>query len=177
MGDIMARIFPKDDNSRAAGSRAKAIAHYRFNADHWEYRDSTGVDVGIDCCFELTENDEWTGNTIECQVKGRTRPDYNATNTFISLEMRVSTINYALSKASAVLVLLVDLKTETVFYLPIQEYFIANPSLFNKLQGRQQMITLRIPTDNVVTDEDIDLQEIAKSRYTGGPTSNLHKAT
>ena len=51
----MATVLPKDTESRSVGARAKAIVHYTFDADHWEYRDSTGVDVGIDCSLELTE--------------------------------------------------------------------------------------------------------------------------
>ena len=173
---VMARKLPKDDESRSAGSRAKAIVHYKFDSDHWEYRDSTGVDVGIDCSLELTENDEWTGNTIDCQVKGRTKPLFNASNEFISLEMKTSTVNYALSRANSFLVLLVDLSDETIYYLPLQEYFIANPTLYPKLTGTQETITIRIPTDNIVTNEDSNLQAIARSRYAGGPGIGLHEA-
>lgn len=172
----MKKNYPIDDDNRAAGSRAKGIVHYKFNADHWEYRDYTGVDVGIDCCLELTENDEWTGNIIECQVKGRSKPKFNASKDFISLELKRSTLNYALSRASSYVVLLVDLSDEKIYYLPIQEYFIANPQLFSKLTSDQNDITIRIPVDNVVSEKDEDLQEIAKSRYTGGPGIKLHKA-
>lgn len=172
----MAQVYPKDDDNRANGSKAKGIVHYKFNADHWEYRDYTGVDVGIDCSFELTENDEWTGNIIECQVKGRSNPKFNVSKQFISLELKTSTINYALSRANSFVVLLVDLSDETIYYLPLQEYFIANPELFIKLSSNQIDMTIRIPTDNIVTDRDSDLQEIARSRYTGGPGKELHKA-
>ena len=37
-------------------------------------------------------------------------------------------------------------------------------------------MTIHIPCDNTVCDEDFDLQEIAKSIYVGGATRNLHKA-
>ena len=176
MGDIMAQNYPIDDDNRASGSRAKCIVHYKFNTDHWEYRDYTGVDVGIDCCLELTENDEWTGNIIECQVKGRTKPKFNVSGDYISLELKRSTLNYALSRANSYVVLLVNLADETIYYLPIQEFFIANPSYFSKLSSTQENITIRIPTDNKVTNDDENLQEIAKSRYVGGPGEGLHKA-
>ena len=172
----MAQKFPIDDDNRVSGSRAKAIVHYKFNADHWEYRDYTGVDVGIDCCLELTENNEWRGNIIECQVKGRSRPKFNAKREFISLEIKKNTLNYALSRASSYVVLLVDLSDETIYYLPIQEFFIANPTYFPKLSSNQENITIRIPIDNIVTTEDENLQEIARSRYIGGPGVGLHKA-
>lgn len=172
----MPKLLPKDEESRSVGSRAKAIVHYKFNADHWEYRDYTGVDVGVDCCLELTEQDEWSGNIIDCQVKGRTNPKYNNTHKFVSLEIKVRTINYALSRANSYVVLLVDISNETVFYLPIQEYFIAEPANFDKINGDQENITIRIPTDNIVLDDDKNLQEIAKSRYVGGPGRGLHRA-
>ena len=173
----MSKPLPKDKESRSVGSRAKAIVHYTFDADHWEYRDYTGVDVGVDCCIELTENDEWSGNIIDCQVKGRTKPNYNATKEYISLELMVSTVNYALSRANSFIVLLVNISDETIYYLPIQEYFIANPVNFAKLNGNQESITVRIPTDNIVTHNDTNLQEIAKSRYIGGPGRELHRAS
>ena len=172
----MAKKLPKDGETRSAGSRAKAIVHYKFDADHWEYRDYTGVDIGIDCCMELTEGDEWTGNTIDCQVKGRSKPGFNSTNDYISIEISVSTINYALSRANPYLILLVDLSTETIYYLPVQEYFISNPALYSKLEGSQETITLRIPTDNIVSTIDDNLKAIAKNRYIGGPGPGLHRA-
>lgn len=172
----MATVLPKDTESRSVGARAKAIVHYTFDADHWEYRDYTGADVGIDCVLELTEDDDWTGNILECQVKGRTAPKFNKTHEYISIELKVSTINYALSRASSFVLLLVDMSDETVYYLPIQEYFIANPSYFDKAAGEQEEMTLRILVDNVVTKDDANLQQIAKSRYIGGPGKGLHRA-
>lgn len=86
-------------------------------------------------------------------------------------------LNVALSiMRCSYVVLLVDLSDETIYYLPIQEFFIANPSYFSKLSSTQENITIRIPTDNKVTNEDENLQEIAKSRYVGGPGEGLHKA-
>lgn len=87
-----------------------------------------------------------------------------------------STINYALSRASSFVLLLVNISDETVYYLPIQEFFIANPSCFDKATGAQEDMTLRISVDNVVTKDDANLQQIAKSRYIGGPGKGLHRA-
>ena len=159
------KSFPKDEESRSVGSRARAIVHYRFNSDHWEYREPTGVDIGVDCMLELTENDQWYGNTISCQIKGRSTPDFNTTREYISIPIKVSTVNYGLSIPNSFLLLLVDVKTETVYYLPIKEYFIENPGYFDKLYGDQKEITLRIPIENIVSDNDAELQRIAKYRY------------
>lgn len=63
-----------------------------------------------------------------------------------------------------------------VYYLPIQDYFIANPSLFERLEKNGATLNVHIPLDNVVSDNDFDLQQIAKSVYVGGPSRELHKA-
>lgn len=169
-------VLPVDDEKRSVGARAKAIVHYRFDSDHWEYRESTGVDVGVDCIFELTDGEKWIGNRLYCQIKGRTAPKYNQKNEYISIELKASTVNYALSQAESYVLLLVDIVSETVYYLALQEYFIADVERFERLTGEQKNITLRIPTNNIVSSDDYDLQEIAKSRYVGGPGKDLHRA-
>ena len=169
------KAFPKDGESRSVGSRARAIVHYRFNLDHWEYREPTGVDVGVDCMLELTEDDQWTANTISCQVKGRSAPKFNSNREYISIPTKVSTVNYGLSIPNSFLLLLVDVKTEDVYYLSLKEYFIDNPKLFDKLSGSQEEITLRIPIENIVLDNDVELQNIAKYRYLFNPDNRLHR--
>lgn len=168
--------LPVDGEPRGVGSRAKAIVHYRFNADHWEYREHTGVDVGVDCSFELTENEQWTGNQLFCQIKGRSNPSYNSTDDSVSVVLKVSTVNYALSQANPYVLLLVDVNDESVFYLPIQEYFIDNPTLYKKLGGNQYDISLRIPRSQKVGPDDSNLQRIARYRYVGGPGRALRRA-
>jgi len=61
--------------------------------------------------------------------------------------------------------------------LPIQDYFIANPVLFDKLENNSQTINVHIPYDNIVCEEDFDLQQIAKSVYINGPSRNLRKVS
>ena len=169
--------LPIDCESQSIGARARAIVHYRFDADHWEYREDTGTDVGIDCRIELTENDQWTANALHCQIKGRSRPDYSAKKDYISIQLRVSFINYALAQAYPCVILLVDTTTEDVFYLPIQEYFINNPLLFEKTQSTQQELRVRIPVINLLANNDEELQALAKKRYVGGPAKDLHVAS
>ena len=168
--------LPKDISPRVIGSTARAIVHRGFNATNWEYREETGCDVGIDCSFDLIEHENWTGDKLFCQVKGTTKPKYICDNKYISVELKVSTLNYALSHAFSFVVLYVDINTDIIYYLPIQEYFIANKSLFYKLESGQDKISLHVPTDNIVSNDNINLIEIAKSRYVGGPGKDLHRA-
>lgn len=69
----------------------------------------------------------------------------------------------------------VDVENEVVCYLPIQDYFITNKTFFDKLEMRQEKIGVHIPIDNILSDDDFDLQEIAKSVYVDGPSRNLRK--
>ena len=69
----------------------------------------------------------------------------------------------------------VDNSNEIVYYLPIQDYFIANPNLFELLNSDQKTINVHIPLDNVVSEDDFDLRQIAKSVYVDGPASSLRK--
>ena len=168
--------LPVDCESRSVGAKARAVVHYQFDADHWEYREDTGTDVGIDCRIELTEDNQWTGDELYCQIKGRSKPDYSAKKDYISIQLKVSFINYALAQAYPCVILLVDTTTEDVFYLPIQEHFIENPFLFKKTQSTQQELRLRIPATNLLTGNDEELKALAKRRYVGGPAEDLHVA-
>ena len=68
-----------------------------------------------------------------------------------------------------------DVETEMVYYLPIQDYFIANPALFDQLEQNERKMSVHIPCDNLVFDNDFELQQIAKRTYIGGPSRNLRK--
>jgi len=89
--------------------------------------------------------------------------------------METKTIMYGLGSSSAFVLFYVDNSNEIVYYLPIQDYFIANPNLFELLNSDQKTINVHIPLDNVVSEDDFDLQQIAKSVYVDGPASSLRK--
>lgn len=166
---------PKDCNQRIIGSKARGIVHYRFPKENWEYHECTGTDHGIDCIIELVEKGEFINKKIEGQIKGCNCPQEMKTQNAFSFSMEVKTIKYGLGSSSAFLLFYVDNSREIVYYLPIQDYFIANPNLFELLNSDQKTISVHIPLDNVVSDDDYDLQQIAKSVYVDGPTSSLRK--
>ena len=88
----MARL-PIDTPQRKIGSKAVAILHYKIDADHWEFRQETGNDVGRDCTLELSENNEWPNHKIEGQIKGTEKNEPLKKCTLISFPMEVKTIN------------------------------------------------------------------------------------
>lgn len=59
--------------------------------------------------------------------------------------------------------------------MPLQDYFIANPKEFDRLEKNKETINVHIPTSNVVDDDDFELQQIAKSVYIDGPSRNLRR--
>lgn len=168
--------LPKDQDSRATGSKARAIVHRLFDAECWEYREITGIDVGLDCAFDLIEDDEWTGNYIECQVKGRTQPYFTNEGQSVSISIKTSTINYALRRPSTFILLLVRIDPEEVYYLPVEEYFINNASERKKLKN-QSSITLRIPVGNRISQEGRELIPFAKMRYQVDSSDDIIKLT
>lgn len=66
---------PIDCEPRKTGSKARAIVHYKLNAEHWDYREETGNDYERDCVIELSENDCWNNHKIEGQIKGTRSPE------------------------------------------------------------------------------------------------------
>lgn len=167
--------LPKDCSSRVIGAKARQLVHSSFSAERWEYHESTGTDHGLDCIIELVENEVWGNKKIEGQIKGtRSLQKLKGKNT-ISFPMEVKTINYGLGSSVAFVLFLVDVDEERVYYLPLQDYFISDLSLFNRSESNQDKMSLHIPCDNIVSDNDFELQQIAKSIYVGGPSRNLRK--
>ena len=167
--------MPMDTESRRIGSRARAIMHYSLDANHWDYREETGNDYGRDCIIELSENNKWMNHKIEGQIKGSRQPNFLKDGLSISFPLDIKTINYALGTQVAFVLFFVDVTNETVYYLPLQDYFITNKKLFAKLDSGQESMAVHIPIDNVLTSEDTDLQQIAKSTYVDGPSKKLKK--
>ncbi len=168
---------PKDWAGRRIGAEARKLVHSAFSTERWEYHEETGQDVGRDCTIELVENDEWTNKKIEGQIKGTTIAKTVNNGRAYSFSIELKTIKYALGSSSAFVLFFVPIETGKVYYLPIQDYFIADPALFEKLEGNQKTLNVHIPIENIVSEDDYDLQQIAKSVYVGGPARDLHKVS
>lgn len=166
---------PLDCKQRITGSKARGIVHYRFPKENWEYHEYTGTDHGIDCYIELVENGIFVNKKIEGQIKGTETPNKLKTKNAFSFPMDIKTIKYGLNSNSAFLLFYVDNYNEIVYYLPIQDYFIENKHLFEKLKTNKGNINVHIPLDNIVSEDDYKLRQIAKSVYVGGPTNALKK--
>lgn len=91
------------------------------------------------------------------EQKARSTQKLNGKNV-ISFPMDVKTINYGLGSSVAFVLFLVDVDEKEVYYLPLQDYFISNVSLFNRSESNQDKMNLHIPCDNIVSDNDFELQ-------------------
>lgn len=168
-------MLPKDCKQRIAGSTARGIVHYKLPKNHWDYHEITGTDHGTDFWADLIENGEYKNNKIEGQIKGTKSPKKLEKENAFTFNMDVKTINYGLGSKIAYVLFYVDNKKEIVYYLPIQDYFISNPILFDRLEKNKTCLAVHIPCDNILSMEDYDLQQIAKSTYVGGATRQLRK--
>lgn len=167
--------FPKDCSQRRIGEEARSLVHYKLPKNHWEFHEYTGTDHGVDCVIELVENEEYHNHKFEGQIKGSIKPKYLQNENAISFPMDTKTINYGLSSRIAFVLLFVDIETEIVYYIPIQDYFISKPSLFDKLTTEQKTINIHIPCDNTISKDDFDLIQVAKSVYINGPSRDLKR--
>ena len=173
--DIPMPRLPKDSSARVIGAEARKLVHYRFASERWEFHEITGQDCGLDCTVELVENEQFINKRIDGQIKGTQNPCHLKNEEAFSFSLHIKTINYGLSNANAFVLFFVTVDDGTVYYLPIQDYFIANPVLFDKLENNFQTINVHIPYDNIVCEKDFDLQQLAKSVYINGPSKDLQK--
>jgi len=159
--------LPGSPSSHGVGRIARAQVHAQMTPEYWIFREFTGGDYGVDCVLELTEKENATNNKIEGQIKGRSEIEPMKRENAISFSLEIQTINYALNSPIAFVLFLANTTTRKIYYLPIQDYFIANPTKFTDLEVNKKTVQLHIPLDNIVCEyNDYDLQQIAKSKYT-----------
>lgn len=166
--------LPKDCSSRVIGSTARQLVHASINTVNWEFHEITGTDHGIDCVLELIDDEQWTNCKIEGQIKGTRNPVRIACGDF-SFDMSVKTINYGLSSNNAFVLFYVDVDNDKVYYLSLQDYFIENKNLFDRLEKNKTTLTLHIPKENIVNKNTIELIQLAKTTYINGPSRELQR--
>lgn len=156
-------------------TKARQLVHSRFNAERWEYHEITGTDRGLDCIIELVENEQWGNKKIERQTRGTRKLQKLKNKNVFSFPLDVKNVNYGLGSNVAFVLFLVDVDEKRVYYLPLQDYFISDLSLFDRSESDQDKMNLHIPCDNIVSDDDFERQQIAKSIYVDGRSINLRK--
>ena len=167
MSDV---ILPREVEEEKIGRGGMVLAHAAFNYEHWDFRLESGSDVGRDCSFEyVDDHNSWFNRTLHAQVKATKVPDNYKLKTkdCFSFCLEIKTINYALRSNDAFLLLFCVLTTKKVYYLPIQDYFINNEEMYEKLEMKNKgKIALHIPFKNIVNaDNEAELIELTRASY------------
>jgi len=160
----MAR-YPKDCPARVIGTAARTLFPSKLDPYYWEPHELTGTDHGTDMIIEYIENNEYHNKKIECQIKGTTDINMHQIKNGFSYSLDIKTINYALDSSNGFLLIIIDINTEEIYCLPIQDYFIANPENFCKLKNNTTTINLKFNQENLLNEYENELKEIAKSIY------------
>lgn len=142
------------------------ILFSKLDTEHWVCNSKDTFDHGVDYGFEFIENSEFKGYRIISQIKSSSK--LIVKNGHIPFDFPVKTAAYAIGSAQPFVFFLVDLKTEIVYYILLQDYFIANENKMQDAKNNAYTVRVFVPTDNIVSYDDADLTEIAKSQYSFG---------
>lgn len=138
--------MPKRSISQRIGDQAEHIAQGAFlDAPNWICR-TQSHDFGIDLEAELIDildgTEELSGALVKIQVKGTLKPVYRNRNFYVRL--KVEYLKYANQFRVPVLLLLVNVRSNEVHYLWLQEYLIGREDL---LYGSNSVL-VKVPEGN-----------------------------
>lgn len=69
-----------------------------------------------------------------------------------------------MNSADVCLLLLVNVLTSDVYFLPIRQYVEKNPDIKKKLSTEQETVNVRVPAENLVSERMKELQALVKQR-------------
>ena len=167
----MARVFPKDTEEKLKERESFQIFFSLLDMKKWEYLGSDHNDHGVDYSFEYIEDGEYKGFRMLTQLKSSAKAKIQ--NDEIIFDFPAKTANYAISCPQPFVFFFVDLTSRQVYYLPLQDYFIANPDKMEALEKNKSSIRVFIPLNNRL--DDAELKEVAKSQYTFDEEHGLRK--
>lgn len=138
--------MPKRSVSQRIGDRAEHIAQGAFlNAPNWICR-TQSHDFGIDFEAELIDVtqgfEELSGALVKIQVKGALKPVYKNRGYYVRL--KTDYLKYANQFRIPVLLLLVNVRSNEVYYLWLQEYLIGRE---DTIYGPRSVL-VKVPEEN-----------------------------
>jgi hypothetical protein len=155
--------YPQDSEEFKKERKSFQILFYKLNTDVWQSNGSDNFDHGVDYSFEYIEDDEYKGYRILSQIKSTEHIIDQGEN--VAFDLNVKTASYSIGSSQPFILFLIDLITDTVYYVCLQELFVSNNKLYEKLKKNATSIRVKIPKQNIVNRDAIALQEIAKRQY------------
>lgn len=139
----MPRRYPEYTPERIKESKSYQVLLPKFNARRWAFGCSEWQDHGVDYSFEYVQDGFFHGFRLLGQVKGSSHLKFGNADSF-SYALPVKTANYAVECSQPFVLFVVDLISATAYYLPLQDYFIANRDKYEKLKVNTSTISVRI---------------------------------
>ena len=160
----MAYSYPQDTEEFKKERKSYQQLFYKLNVEVWAPNGSDNTDHGMDYGFEYIEDGQYKSYRIFSQIKSTQK--INIANSVVRFDLPVKTATYAISSSAPFVLFVVDLNTETPYYICLQDYFINNSDSLKSIQNNKSTIRIKIPIKQTVTRDDVGLQNIAKSQYT-----------
>lgn len=122
--------LPKRISTSATGDLAVVICEKMIRKIGWLFREISKNDYGIDAEIEIVDNNLVTGKTIKCQIKGKNKINWD--KNYISISIKKSTWGYWKSLNLPLIVFLIDIKTEDIYWsLPFSVVSSVNSKTVN----------------------------------------------
>lgn len=156
--------MPKRTVSQKKGDQAEAFVCYLVEKhDRWICR-KTDKDYGVDFELELQlAEGEVAGKILKLQVKSRS--EFEIDNGFIKLREEKEFIKYAVRHAAPFVLIVVDLKKETTYYLSLRDWYRDQRGAINIDAPYPASVDLRVPiTDTLQQGLSGPLIELAEGR-------------
>jgi hypothetical protein len=160
--------FPKTPSSVEINILARRMVPNTFKS-HWDHKEQTGEDKGLDMIMELYDSGFATNKKINIQIKGTANIElYKLTSgKEISYNIDIKTFLYALESKDAFFLFLCDINENISYYICLQEYYLMNqPDCDIRIDKNSNSINIHIPINNVASLEvDEVMKEYAYKNY------------
>lgn len=177
----MSEILPEESESQEIGHRAEQAFMAQMPAS-WRLQDLSGdSDAGIDAFIQVVVDARFS-ETFHTQFKGSTVSAYSADGAFVSVRLRVATINYYKRVAGSIMLVFADFSrgekpaTCPIYYLWIHEKLDEVLSDLPSDTTKDTTVTFRVPTANRLNDTLEVAAYLAAQREIRNRSENLAQA-
>ncbi|TMP72239.1 DUF4365 domain-containing protein [Pseudoalteromonas sp. S1608] len=159
--------LPTEGNSQEIGRLAGRALGNKLPKSWIEKELDGDSDFGIDYLIQLKSEESLVSFSFYLQLKGTASPRYSSTNTCVSYDFKVKTLQYYHQQEPLVMVAVVDLQgnENELWKCPIY-YCWLDEDWFEENKGKlqtQQTISLKIPT-NQLLDQSLNIYDFYSKR-------------